>query len=73
MKSLEQFKNENHDWLVMMIEEYANEMKWDEGMNSHPGDYFTDTFYISREKCQDEELAILVKEYIEKEVIIRLK
>jgi hypothetical protein len=73
MKTLEQFKNENQSWLESVISDYVSEMEWQEGMNSHPSDYFTDTLYISREKCQDEELALEVKEYIESEVISRLK
>jgi len=73
MKTLDQFKNENVGWLENIISDYVSEMKWDEGMINHPGDYFTDTLYIAREKCQDEELALEVKNYIESEVIIKLK
>jgi hypothetical protein len=48
-------------------------MTFEEGMNYHPSDYFSDTLFIAREKCQNEELALEVKEYIESEVINRLK
>jgi len=73
MKTLDQFKNENADWLENVISDFVSEMEWDEGMINHPSDYFTDTLYIAREKCQDEELALEVKNYIESEVIIKLK
>ena len=73
MKTLEQFKSENENWLESVISDYASEMTFEEGMNNDPSDYFNDTLYIAREKCQNEELALEVKEYIESEVINRLK
>jgi len=73
MEYLEQFKNENEGWLESVISDYVSEMAYEKGMESHPSDYFTDTLYISREKCQDQEFALEVKEYIESEVISRLK
>ena len=72
MKTLDQFKTENADWLETVISDYANEMIFQEGMESHPSDYFTDTLFIAREKCQNETLALEVKEYIECEVMVRL-
>ena len=72
MKTLEQFKRANRYWLENTISGYVNEMEWDEGMNSHPGDYFTDTLYVARKKCEDEELALEIKSYIESEVISKL-
>ena len=73
MKTLEQFKSENENWLESVISDYVSEMVFEVGMNYHPSDYFSDTLFIAREKCQNEELALLVKEYIESEVINRLK
>jgi len=73
MKTLDQFKNENADWLENVISDFVSEMEWDEGMINHPDDYFIDTLYIARDKCQDEELAGEVKNYIESEVINRLR
>jgi len=73
MKTLDQFKTENAAWLEDVISDYAAEMEWNEGMNTHPSDYFTDTLFVAREKCKDEDLAIKVKEYIEGEVINRLR
>jgi len=61
------------EWSENVISDYVNEMEWNEGMNSHPSDYFTDTLYIARQKYQDEELALMVKSCIEREVISRLK
>ena len=73
METLKEFKSENEGWLESVISDYASEMTFEEGMNSHPSDYFTDTLFIAREKCKDEDLALEVKEYIESEVIKRLR
>jgi len=73
MKTLEQFKKENQAWLDTVISGYVSEMTWDEGMNSHPSDYFTGTLQLSRQRCQGEEMAEEVKEYIEQEVINALR
>jgi hypothetical protein len=78
MITLEQFKNENQNWLEMIIGDYTNVMEWQEGMNSHPSDYFNDTRYYVSEKfkelgIEDNELLNEVQNYIEGEVISRLK
>jgi hypothetical protein len=73
METLEQFKTENTDWLESVISDYTVEMKFDEGINNHSSDYFTDTLFVCHEKCQNEELALEVKAYIESEIIKRLR
>lgn len=73
VKTFESFKAVQKAWLEGTINDYAEEMTFEEGMNSHPSDYFTDTLFIAREKCGNEELAQSVKEYIEFEVIDRLR
>jgi hypothetical protein len=73
MKTLKEFKSENEGWLESVISDYVSEMTFEEGMNTHPSDYFTNTLFIAREKCQDETLTLEVKEYIESEVIKRLR
>lgn len=78
MKTLEQFKKANQDWMEMIINGYVDEMEWQEGMNSHPGDYFNDTRYYVSEKfeelgIEDDELLNDVQSFLESEVISRLK
>jgi hypothetical protein len=73
MKNLEQFKSENAEWLENLISDYVSEMEWEEGMDTHPSDYFTDTLSITREKCDNDELAFEVKNYIEEKIINSLK
>lgn len=78
MKNLEQFRNENQSWMEMIINGYVGEMEWEEGMNSHPSDYFNDTGYYVSEKfeelnIEDDDLLNDVQKHIEGEVISRLK
>jgi len=39
----------NMDIINEIAESYAEEMEWDEGMLSHPSDYFTDTIYAIKD------------------------
>jgi len=73
MKKLEQFKTENEGWLESIISDYVDDMTFEKGININPSDYFTDTLFIVRERCQDEDLALEVKDYIESEVIKKIK
>lgn len=72
MKTLEQFKKENQDWLESIISDYVANMEWAEEMNFHPSDYFIDTLFMTREKCNDDNLVQDVQAYIESEVVKRL-
>ncbi|MFA5151297.1 MAG: hypothetical protein WC554_01930 [Clostridia bacterium] len=78
MKTLEQFKNENQSWLESVISDYVNEMEWQEGMNSHSSDYFTDTRYILIEKLEELNVKLNsddlndLQKWLESEIISRL-
>ena len=73
MKTADQFKSENSDWIESIISSCVDQMTFEKSMMSHQSDYFTDTLSLSRERCKDEALALEVKEYIESEVVRRLK
>ena len=79
MKTLEQFKNENESWLNAVISDYVNEMEWEEGMNSHPSDYFTDTRYVLTDKLEELNIELdsddlnELQSWLENEIISRLK
>ena len=59
----------------ILVDEYASELNWDEGMESHPSDYFTDTSYAVAENFsnlnnnQKEEL----QNDLEKDVIAKVR
>lgn len=72
MKTIEEFKRENEAWLENVISDYLNDMSQQECEGYAPSDCFNDTLSVAREKCDDEELALEVKAYIEDEVMKRL-
>jgi hypothetical protein len=69
---------------ALWIDEYVSEMEWDEGMRTHPSDYFNDTAHAVREfvkkyapqiNCeygQDDDDLCGIKSYIEDRVIEEL-
>lgn len=77
--AIEIFKEDEADWLNMIIDEYADEMEWDEGMNSHPSDYFTDTRSVLKNKLEESDVQYFeddlseLQNWMESEIIEKVR
>lgn len=71
---LDKLNEEDKEYYDIIVDDYVEEMEWNEGMMTHPSDYFTDTSYVIAEtfpKLSEEERREL-QDIMEKEIVNRL-